>query len=58
LQAALFARYDVSSTKTGTGVVVMGKLAVVSTNTKLVALLALTDTFVPLTKTGAGVVVI
>jgi len=42
----------------GDGVLELENDAVVSTNTKRVALLALTDTFEPLTSTGAGVVLV
>ena len=54
VRAALVVVDDVGD---GVVVVEVRNDAVVSTNTKLVALLALTDTFVPLTKTGTGVVV-
>jgi len=42
----------------GDGVMDLENDAVVSTNTKRVALLTLTDTFEPLTTTGTGVVVV
>jgi hypothetical protein len=42
----------------GDGVLELENDAVVSTNTKRVALLALTDTFEPLISTGAGVVLV